>query len=75
MKAHEIRQLSDAELKKRIQDEQENLGHLQFQKVIGQLENPMKIGQIRRDIARIRTILTERKQTPVQQQAAAGTKK
>ncbi len=60
MKTFELRQLSDAELKKRIQEEQENLANLRFQKVIGQLENPMKIRQIKRDIARMYTVLRER---------------
>jgi large subunit ribosomal protein L29 len=63
MKAHELRQLPDAELKKRVQEEEENLSHLRFQKVIGQLENPMKLGQIRRDIARMKTIIRERELT------------
>jgi len=61
MKAHELRQLSDAELLKRVQDEEENLSHLRFQKVIGQLENPMKLGHVRKDIARIKTILNDRR--------------
>jgi len=61
MKAHELQQLSDAELLKRIQEEEENLSHLKFQKVIGQLENPMKLGHVRKDIARIKTILRGRK--------------
>lgn len=60
MKAHELKQLSDAELQKRIQEEEENLSHLKFQKVIGQLENPMKLGQVRKDIARMKTILRDR---------------
>ncbi|MBI4428418.1 MAG: 50S ribosomal protein L29 [Ignavibacteriales bacterium] len=60
MKAFEFRQLSDSELLKRLQEEQENLSHLKFQKVIGQLENPMKIDHIKKDIARMRTILRER---------------
>jgi large subunit ribosomal protein L29 len=60
MKAHELKQLSDAELQKRIQEEEENLSHLKFQKVIGQLENPMKMGHVRKDIARMMTILRER---------------
>jgi large subunit ribosomal protein L29 len=60
MKAHEIRQMSGEELQKRILEEKENLSNLRFQKVMGQLENPMKIGQIRKDIARMNTILRER---------------
>jgi large subunit ribosomal protein L29 len=73
MKAHEFRQLSDEELLKRIQEEQENLSHLRFQKVIGQLENPMRIGQIQSDIARMKTVLRERegKPTPPAQAATA----
>ena len=50
MKAHELRQLSDAELLKRIQEEEENLSHLKFQKVIGQLENPMKLGMFEKEL-------------------------
>jgi large subunit ribosomal protein L29 len=60
MKAHDLRQLSDTELLKRIQEEEENLSNLKFQKVIGQLENPMKLGHSRKVIARIKTILRER---------------
>ncbi len=72
MKAHEYRQLSDAELRKRIQDEEENLSHLKFQKVIGQLENPMKMGLVRKDIARMKTVLRARDlQTSVEQPAPA----
>ncbi|MEK6566627.1 MAG: 50S ribosomal protein L29 [Bacteroidota bacterium] len=60
MKAFEVRALSDAELQKRIQEERENLSNLKFQKVIGQLENPMKMDHIKKDIARMQTILRER---------------
>lgn len=70
MKAHDLRQLTDAELIKRIQEEEENLAHLRFQKVIGQLENPMKLSQIRRDIARMKTIIRERQQTTTKAPAA-----
>jgi len=67
MKAFELRAMSDAELLKRIQEEEENLAHLRFQKVISQLENPMKITQTRKEIARMHTVLRERqlKGTPV----------
>ena len=73
MKAFELRKLSDAELQKRIQEEEENLAHLKFQKVLSQLENPMKIRHIRKDVARMRTILSEReaeKTSPVSQDKA-----
>lgn len=61
MKALELRKLSDGELEKRIQEETQNLSNLRFQKVIGQLENPMKLVHIRKDIARMKTLLRERK--------------
>ncbi|MBI2618473.1 MAG: 50S ribosomal protein L29 [Ignavibacteriales bacterium] len=60
MKAFELRQLSDEELRKRIDDEQENLANLKFQKVLSQPENPMKVRQTRREIARMKTVLRER---------------
>ena len=60
MKALELRNMSDAELLKRIQEEEDSLAHLRFQKVISQLENPMKIKQTRKEIARMRTVLRER---------------
>jgi len=68
MKAHDLRQLSDAELQKRIQEEEENLSHLRFQKVIGQLENPMKLGHVRKNIARIKTVLRDRQLNPLTEQ-------
>lgn len=61
MKALELRKMSDGELEKRIQEETQNLSNLHFQKVIGQLENPMKLVHIRKDIARMKTLLQERK--------------
>lgn len=60
MKPLEIRQLSDEEIRKRIQDDQESLANLRFQKVLSQLENPMKINHLRKDIARMKTVLRER---------------
>ncbi len=73
MKAHEIRKMSVEELQKRILEEKENLSNLRFQKVMGQLENPMKIGHIRKDIARMNTILRERELQPNAQPAPAET--
>ncbi len=60
MKAHDLRQLSDAELQKRIQEETESLNNLIFQKVLQQLENPMRIHLTKREIARMKTVLRER---------------
>jgi large subunit ribosomal protein L29 len=75
MKAHEIRQMSEEELQKRILEEKENLSNLRFQKVMGQLENPMKIGHIRKDIARMNTILRERAMQPSKAEATQETSK
>jgi large subunit ribosomal protein L29 len=60
MKPMEVRQLSDEELNKRIQENEESLANLRFQQVLNQLENPMSIKHLRKDIARMKTILRER---------------
>ena len=75
MKAFEFRKLSDVELRKRIQEEQESLSHLKFQSVIGQIQNPMKMSQIRKDIARMRTILRQREFEQAPQPVATNTEK
>ncbi len=59
MKIYEIRELPEAELRKRIKDEEENLVHLKFQKATSQLESPLRIRNVRRDIAKMKTILRE----------------
>ena len=61
MKATEIRKLSDNDLNKKLFDLQSELFNLRFQMATGQLENPSAIGNVRRDIARVKTIQTERK--------------
>jgi large subunit ribosomal protein L29 len=58
MKASEIRELSLDELRKRLADEEENLANLRFQHATSQLESPIKIRTVRRDIARIKTVIT-----------------
>jgi len=61
VKIFQVRELPPQELEKRIKDEEENLVHLKFQKATSQLENPMKIRNARRDIARMKTVLRERR--------------
>ena len=61
MKPDKMRELSDAELEEKGKDLQEELFNLKFQLAIGQIENPLKIRQVRRDIARVKTILWDRK--------------
>ncbi len=60
MRTHELRELSDAELQKRIMDEEESLANLKFQLSLSQLENTSKIKVIKKDVARMKTILHER---------------
>ncbi len=60
MKAVELRTLSVEELKKRLSDEQQNLAHLKFQLSTSQLESPIKVRIVRRDIARLKTAIRER---------------
>ena len=61
MKAVEIRKLSESELNKKLFDLQSELFNLRFQMATGQLENPAAIGNVTKDIARVKTIQTERK--------------
>jgi len=60
VKPKEIRQLSDAELQAKVGELKEELFNLRFQMVTGQLENPMRIRQVRKDMARVKTIIRER---------------
>ena len=61
MKAVEIRKLSESELNKKLFDLQSELFNLRFQMATGQHENPAAIGNVKKDIARVKTIQTERK--------------
>ena len=60
MKAKEFRQLSEGELLIKEKELGEELFNLRFQHATGQLDNVMRIPQIRRDIARLKTILKEK---------------
>jgi large subunit ribosomal protein L29 len=60
MKSHELRQLTDEELVKRIDENKESLASMKFQKVTSQVENTSKFTSLRKDIARMNTILRER---------------
>ncbi len=59
MKASEIRELSLEEKVRKGNDLKEELFNLRFQHEIGQLENPQKMKQIKREIARVKTIIKE----------------
>ncbi|MEE8430433.1 MAG: 50S ribosomal protein L29 [Candidatus Desulfatibia sp.] len=59
MKASEVRELSLEEMRRKVADLKEGLFNLRFQDEIGQLENPQKMKQTKRDIARIKTVIRE----------------
>ncbi len=60
MKANKIRELTDEELNKKVSDYKEELFNLRFQMATGQLDNPMRIRDVRKNIARCKTILRMR---------------
>lgn len=61
MKVREVRELSIDELLRKEKDFKEELFNLRFQRATGQLENLMRISQVKRDIARVKTILREKR--------------
>ncbi len=60
MKASEIREMSVEELELKLTDLKEELFNLRFQLAVNQLENSSRIGAVKKDIARISTILRQR---------------
>ena len=63
MRANELRDKTHEELRHQEQELSEQLFALRLQKVTGQLENPSKIREVRRDLARVLTVLNETKKT------------
>lgn len=59
MKANEFRQLSTQELGNKLAELKSELFNLRFQLATGQLDNPMRIKSVRKDIARVKTILRQ----------------
>ncbi len=63
MKSNElikIREMNDVELNKKLGDLKEELFHLRFQHAINQLDNPMRLKAVRKEIAVVKTIIRER---------------
>ncbi len=60
MKASEMRELSAAELSEKLSDLKAELFNLRFQHAVNQLENPMKLRDVKKDIARLKSILREK---------------
>lgn len=59
MKASEIRELTADELNTKLSDLKAELFNLRFQLAINQLDNPMRISAVKKDIARVKTIIRE----------------
>jgi len=60
MKVNEIRQMTDKELDNKLLELKSELFNLRFQLATGQLDNPMRINAVRKEIARVKTIARER---------------
>ncbi|MDM8523434.1 50S ribosomal protein L29 [Desulfococcaceae bacterium HSG8] len=63
MKASEIRDMSREEMDRKVDDLKEEMFSLRFQHGIGQLENPQRMKQVKRDIARLKTVIRESEYT------------
>lgn len=59
MRASEVREMTTAELESKLKDLRAELFNLRFQLAINQLDNPMRISAVKKDIARVKTILRE----------------
>ena len=60
MKANEIRKMSPAELDAKLMELKKNLFMLRMQHATNQLDNPMRLNAVKKDIARIKTIIREK---------------
>ncbi|MBQ8393910.1 MAG: 50S ribosomal protein L29 [Clostridia bacterium] len=60
MNTKDIRKMSVEDLNKKLKDLKEELFNLRFQNTINQLDNPHKIADVKKDIARVKTILNEK---------------
>ena len=60
MKAKEVRDMNTAELTVKLDDLKKDLFNLRLQHATNQLDNPIKIAEVKRDIARVKTIIRER---------------
>jgi large subunit ribosomal protein L29 len=63
MRAKDLREMSDSELHHKQTELTDALFHLRLRRATSQLENPMKVRQTRRDLARVLTILRQRAAT------------
>ena len=61
MKAKELREMTDEELNKKLKALKQELFNLRFSQATGNLPNPMQIHNVKKDIARVNTLLKEKK--------------
>ncbi|MCD7823492.1 MAG: 50S ribosomal protein L29 [Oscillospiraceae bacterium] len=59
MKVSEIREMTPVEMNKKLDDLRKELFNLRFQHAVNQLDNPMRIKAVKKDIARIKTVIRE----------------
>ena len=59
MKANEVRKMSGEELQTKLQDLKKDLFNLRLQHAPNQLDNPIRIAEVKKDIARVKTIIRE----------------
>ena len=60
MKINKLRDLTNEELSRKVEELKDELFNLRFQMATGQLENPVRIKEVRKTIARVKTIIRER---------------
>jgi large subunit ribosomal protein L29 len=60
VKPQEVRELADAELATKARELNDELFHLRLRRATSQLANPMKVRQVKRDLARVKTVLRQR---------------
>ena len=60
MKANEIRELSPAELNEKLASLKAELFNLRFQHAVNQLDNPMRMKDVKKDIARLKSVIREK---------------
>jgi large subunit ribosomal protein L29 len=72
MKASEIRELGSDEIRQKLDESTEELFNLRFQHATDQLENPMRMRDVKQNIARMKTVLREREPASSRESSPAG---
>jgi large subunit ribosomal protein L29 len=68
VRARELREMSEAELRQKEKEFTEEIFNLKFQHATGQLENTQRLPQVRKDLARVKTILRQKAPGPAKSQ-------